>query len=124
MAALRRVFLSATDDVTAVVALERRPVFSALTMSIVSLGYDAFHAQLCLHHGVHEVIAAGANRVKCRQCTLDAAAGTRQQQEGGKEVGPFRFLARECPVREIPQEFDYDRPSTLMLWIIDAVVVE
>lgn len=123
MTALGRIFLSATDEITAVVALERRPVFSASTLSIVSLGYDAFHAQLCLHHGARELNTVGVNRVKCRRCTSDVA-GSSQPKEGDNEVGPFRFVARECSVGDIPHALDYDRPSTLMIWLVDAIVVE
>lgn len=123
---VRRVLLSSPCDVTVVVALERRPVFSVSTMSVVALGYDAFHAHLCLHDRAHDHVDVTANRVRCHRCKTDATSTSTwsSHQQDDKAIAPMRFVAREYPVDGIPHVFDYDRPSTLMVWIIDAVVVE
>ena len=94
----------------AYVSFERRSVFSALTMQIVSLGYDTFQDHICYHDSsiCHSYVSE--NQVQCQLCTTH-----------GEDS--LHFVVHEVETSKIPQRFKYERLSTLMLWMVDAVVI-
>lgn len=103
--------LSCDRPLVVILTLEQRQVFSAETMSVVSLGFDTLRAHLCSHKPETSHSRAGVNRVRCRECAR--IVGT---------ANP-RFVAHKYPVDEIPHTLQYDKPSTLMIWVVDAVVI-
>ncbi|ETO63151.1 hypothetical protein F444_19080 [Phytophthora nicotianae P1976] len=114
--ALRRLMLK-YNRAKAYVTTERRSVFSAAAMQVVSLGYDTFQENICLHDPSTCHTYVTDNQVRCRTCI----AGSSNQ--AGNDEDMLRFVVQEVQTSEIPQRFKYDRLSTLMLWKIDAVVV-
>lgn len=88
-------------------------VFSAYTMSAISLGFDTFQEHLCTHEPTKTSIL---NQVVCEHCS---AMG----EEESDESSTVKFAARSLSVDEIPRVFAYERVSTLMLWRVDATVV-
>ncbi|KAF1330722.1 putative methyltransferase, partial [Globisporangium splendens] len=128
LAALYELMLQ-NSRLTAIVTLEKRVVFSAYTMSTISLGYDTFQEHLCHHDRTHHtpVNATTPNRVICQMC---AASEAKDQTRGGSSssVSDRRtssntlFVARPILVTDIPHAFQYERISTLMLWEITATV--
>lgn len=112
--ALRSLMLK-YDQAKAYVAAERRPVFSAEAMNVVSLGYDTFQEHICTHEPSQSRPEAGKNRVACTECS--AAEGSRSDGE------LLRFVVRDIKTNSIPQRFQYERLSTLMIWAVDGVVV-
>lgn len=119
--ALRRLMLQ-NAHLTAVVALEKRVVFSAVTMSAISLGFDAFQDHICSHdaatshHSVDDPDVT--NRIVCQLCSAEA-----QTLRADDQQHPLKFVVRSVSVSDIPQAFEYDRVSTLMLWMVEKVVV-
>lgn len=110
--ALRRLMLQC-NRAKAFVATERRSVFSATAMRVVSLGYDTFQQHLCLHDASTCHTHVTENQVQCRICTT-----------GSEKDDMLRFVVHIIQTSDIPQRFKYDRISSLMLWRIDAVVVQ
>lgn len=115
----------------AIVALEKRIVFSAFTMSSISLGYDAFQEHLCSHDWIHHtpVRSAATNQVFCQQCANEAGDQNAEKEESRDSDLARRcisrkrmFVARALSVDEVPHVFQYERVSTLMLWEIVAIV--
>ncbi|TYZ57621.1 hypothetical protein PybrP1_007403 [[Pythium] brassicae (nom. inval.)] len=106
---------------TAVVALEKRVVFSAVTLSAISLGFDAFQAHMCSHDAATSHHDVGfANQVVCHACNADTKEHDEQE---GQTCHPLKFVVRTVPLDHIPHAFAYQRVSTLMLWVIEKVVV-
>lgn len=115
--ALRRLMLQ-HNLATAFVSAERRSVFSAVVMKVVSLGYDTFQEHICRHDPstCHSYIAA--NQIRCQKCSTDSPMDV-----GTDDGSPPRFVVCEIGIDTFPQRFKYDRLSSLMLWKISAVVV-
>lgn len=107
---------------TAFVAAERRIVFSAHALKIVSLGYDTFQAHVCVHDP--ETAARPSelttNRVVCRACRRSQAQG--EEKGGEDETNIMRFRAEAIELEHIPHVLSYERPSTMYLWHIYAIV--
>ncbi|CAH0480976.1 unnamed protein product [Peronospora belbahrii] len=112
--ALRRLMLQ-HNRAKGYVASERRSVFSAAAMRVVSLGYDTFQDHICLHSSSKSHVRVTENQVQCRLCALS------HPRNADGDI--LRFVVHEIETREIPRRFKYDRLATLMLWKIDAVVV-
>ncbi|KAL3674447.1 hypothetical protein V7S43_000397 [Phytophthora oleae] len=111
--ALRRLMLQ-HNRATSYVSAERRSVFSAVAMKVVSLGYDTFQDHVCLHDPstCHTYVAE--NQIRCQVCATDF---------GTDDGNLLQFVVREISIDTFPQRFKYDRLSSLMLWKISAVVV-
>lgn len=107
---------------TAVVALEKRSVFSAVTLSPISLGFDAFQAHVCVHDAgtSHVAVASATNQVVCRECNAAHPAELNEEPEMGH---PLKFVVRTVPLESIPHAFAYERETTLMVWVIEKAVV-
>lgn len=116
--ALRRLMLR-YNRAKAYVASERRLVFSAAAMRVVSLGYDTFQDHICSHDPSTSHIRVRENQVKCRMCTDGS-----QSHSTSADRELLRFVVHEIKTSEFPQRFKYDRLDTLMLWKIDAVVIQ
>ncbi|KAE9018394.1 Serine/threonine-protein kinase [Phytophthora fragariae] len=112
--ALRRLMVQ-YNRAKAYVSLERRSVFSAVAMRVVSLGYDAFQDHICSHEPSTCHMRICENQIRCRAC----GAAT----PGNKEEEFLRFVVHDIDINGFPQRFKYDRLSSLMLWVIDAVVI-
>ncbi|KAF1793991.1 S-adenosyl-L-methionine-dependent methyltransferase [Phytophthora cactorum] len=114
--ALRRLMLQ-YNRAKGYVATERRSVFSAAAMRVVSLGYDTFQDRICFHDPSTCHTYVTENQVRCRMCIAESLV---QAGHGQEEV---RFVVHDVQTSDILQRFKYDRISSLMLWKIDAVKV-
>ncbi|KAL4155054.1 hypothetical protein PRNP1_007168 [Phytophthora ramorum] len=101
------------------VSLERRSVFSAAAMRVISLGYDTFHEHICFHDPSTCHTHIRDNLVRCQICSAERSTSTGRDEEEDF----LRFITHEIDIGDFPQRFRYDRLSTLMFWVIDAVVV-
>jgi hypothetical protein len=112
LSALKRLMLQ-YSRARAFVSLERRSVFSATAMRVVSLGYETFRDHVCPHEprACHTYVSK--NQVRCRRCNA--------AKSDGQEL--LQFVAYEIDASAFPKRFKYERLATLMLWRIDAVVV-
>ncbi|KDO35040.1 hypothetical protein SPRG_01104 [Saprolegnia parasitica CBS 223.65] len=95
---------------TAIIATEKRAVFSAVTLSVVHLGYDAFEARICRHVTLASpsLTERGRTRYACKDCSAKAAT-------------PF-LAATRLSMHGIPQAFAYDRQEMLELWLIHGLI--
>ncbi|EQC41224.1 hypothetical protein SDRG_01199 [Saprolegnia diclina VS20] len=95
---------------TAIIATEKRAVFSAATLSVAHLGYDVFEARICRHVPLTSLSLTEPHRTRytCEQCLA-------------KEAKPF-LAATPLPTHEVPQAFAYDRQEMLELWFIHGLV--
>ncbi|OWZ10755.1 LOW QUALITY PROTEIN: hypothetical protein PHMEG_00016346, partial [Phytophthora megakarya] len=107
--ALRRLMLQ-HNRAKCIVSAERRSVFSASAMRVVSLGYDTFQDHVCLHEPITCHTRVCENRIQCRMCNASS---------DGTDL--LRFVVHELSINDFPQRFKYDRMSTLKLWKIDSV---
>ncbi|KAL7687901.1 putative lysine methyltransferase, S-adenosyl-L-methionine-dependent methyltransferase [Plasmopara halstedii] len=115
LCALHRLMLQ-FHHAKAYVASERRFVFSVATMQVVSLGYDTFQRHICRHNPGTCHTYVSANQVRCRLCATEEVC-----MEGDNKL---RFVVDLIPTNDLPQRLKYDRTSTLILWRIDAIIIQ
>ncbi|KAJ0394208.1 hypothetical protein ATCC90586_009838 [Pythium insidiosum] len=90
------------------VSAERRIVFSAVTMTEISLGVDTLVTRLCRHDPSTHHRRITRNAVSCSAC---------------RGVETARFVATPIATHTIPKAFrDYKREESLQLWALQAVV--
>ncbi|KAJ0393382.1 hypothetical protein P43SY_001229 [Pythium insidiosum] len=91
------------------VSAERRIVFSAVTMTEISLGVDTLVTRLCRHDPSTHHRRITRNAVSCSAC---------------RGVETARFVATPIATHTIPKAFrDYKREESLQLWALQAVVL-
>ncbi|OQS02427.1 methyltransferase 22-like [Thraustotheca clavata] len=103
--------MTENPQLTALIATEKRAVFSSFSMSVIHLGYDIFLKHLCTHltpPPLSEIFSSTpTTRYTCPQCSSTQFP---------------RFIASSIKIEHIPQSFIYQRETMLELWYIHGLI--